>query len=76
MAQRLVFCAKMGSSERVKSLHIGFFRDLVALTGGLLRGGAQRQPRVFLGRDLKLHTRKRVSFFARLAAKAAHFVIN
>ena len=50
----LAFCTKMGSSECVKSLQNGFFRDLVALTGGLFGGGAQRQPRVFQGGDLKL----------------------
>ena len=41
LSSELAFCAKMGSSEREKSLHNGFFCNLVALKGGLLRGGAQ-----------------------------------
>ena len=68
------FFLKIGSSQRIKSLQDGFFCNSVALTGGLLRGCAQRQPRVFQGGDLKLHALARV--FLLVAAKAAHFVVN
>ena len=47
-------CGKIGSSESKKSLHFGQNSNLVAQSGGLLRGGAQRQPRVFQGGDLRL----------------------
>ena len=48
---------KIGSSECVKSLQNGLFEEIVARLGGFFLGGAERQPSVFLGGDLKLPMR-------------------
>ena len=45
----LVFCAKMGSSEFVKSDQFGKIPGIVARMGDFFFGGAQRIPKGFLG---------------------------
>ena len=57
----LAFCAKMGSSEFVKSDHFGKIRGIIARRGDFFFGSAQRIPKVFLGgvrlgTQLKLRT--------------------
>ena len=45
----LVFCAKMGSSEFVKSDQFGKIPGIVARMGDFFFGSAQRIPKGFLG---------------------------
>ena len=49
-----LWCGKIGSSEDKNSLQIRIFYGKVARKGGFFGGGAQRQPRVFQGGDLRL----------------------